>query len=118
MLGSGNTKASGDWVQAANPLLEQRFGGKGVTVVATLGRTQPGDRGCTDPAAVTEDAQNLCKIDDYAARVVDRAAQAAANAQPLGGNPLVAARSYLVRTSATNALILGLEYAGGTSAFR
>ena len=66
-------------------------------MVATLGRTQPADRGCTDPAAVTEDAQNLCKINDYAARVVDRAAQAVANAQPLGGNPVVAARSYLVR---------------------
>ena len=114
VLGSSNTKASGDWTQAANPLLAQRFGGKAVTVVATLGRTQPGDRGCTDPAAVTEDAQNLCKINDYAARVVDRAAQAAANAQPLGGLPNVSARSYLVEDAATNALILGLEYAGGT----
>ena len=61
-----------------------------MTVVATLGRTQPGDRGCTDPDANTEDKQNLCKINDYAARVVDRAAQAAANAQPLGGPPVVA----------------------------
>ena len=51
VLGSSNTKASGDWVSAANPLLEQRFGGRAVTVVATLGRTQPGDRGCTDPSA-------------------------------------------------------------------
>ena len=54
VLGSSNTKASGDWVQAANPLLEQRFGGKAVTVVGTLGRTQPADRGCADPAATTE----------------------------------------------------------------
>jgi hypothetical protein len=114
VLGSSNTKVSGDWVQAANPLLEQRLGGKAVTVVATLGRTQPADRGCADPAAVGEDAQNLCKIHDYAARVVDRAAQAAAVAQPLGGSPVVAARSYLVEDAATNALILGLEYAGGT----
>ena len=113
VLGSSNTKASGDWVQAANPLLEQRFGGKAVTVVGTLGRTQPGDRGCTDPDAVGEDAQNLCKINDYATRVVDRAAQAAANAQPLGGDPVVSARSYLVQDPATNALILGMEYAGG-----
>ena len=59
----GNTKASGDWVQAANPLLEERFGGKAVTVVATLGRTQPADRGCSDPGANTEDKQNLCKIE-------------------------------------------------------
>ena len=113
VLGAGNTKVSGDWVQAANPLLEQRFGGKAVTVVGTLGRTQPADRGCSDPSAVTEDAQNLCKINDYATRVVDRAAQAAANAQPLGGDPVVSARSYLVQDPATNALILGIEYVGG-----
>jgi hypothetical protein len=114
VLGSSNTKASGDWLQAANPLLEQRFGGKAVTVVGTLGRTQPADRSCADPAAVTEDAQNLCKLHDYAARVVDRAALAVANARPLDGVPLVDARSYLVEDAATNALILGLEYAGGT----
>jgi hypothetical protein len=114
VLGSSNTKASGDWTQAANPLLEQRFGGRAVTVVATLGRTQPADRGCADPGAVTEEAQDLCKIHDYAARVVERAAQAAAAAQPLGRPPNVAARSYLVEDAATSALILGLEYAGGT----
>ncbi len=114
VLGSSNTKASGDWTQAANPLLEQRFGGRAVTVVATLGRTQPADRGCADPGAVTEEAQDLCKIHDYAARVVERAAQAAASAQPLGGPANVAARSYLVEDAATSALILGLEYAGGT----
>ncbi|MGH2980111.1 MAG: neutral/alkaline non-lysosomal ceramidase N-terminal domain-containing protein, partial [Solirubrobacterales bacterium] len=114
VLGSSNTKVSGDWVQAANPLLEQRFGGRAVTMVGTLGRTQPADRGCADPAAAGEDAQNLCMIRDYATRVVDRAAQAAAVAQPLSGPASVAARSYLVEDVATNALILGLEYAGGT----
>jgi hypothetical protein len=112
VLGSSNTKASGDWVQAANPLLEQRFGGKGVTVVATLGRTQPGDRGCSDPTAVTADAQNLCKLDDYAGRVVDRAAQAVANATPLEGDPIVAARSYLIQDVTSNPLLLGLVYGG------
>ena len=113
VLGGGNTKASGDWVQAANPLLEERFGGEAVTVVATLGRTQPADRGCSDPAANTEDKQNLCKIEGYAARVVDRAADAVANAEPLPGNPIVSARSYLVQDPATNAPILGLQLAGG-----
>jgi hypothetical protein len=63
---------------------------------------------------VGEEAQDLCKIHDYAARVVDRAAQAAATAQPLGGSPSVVSRSYLVEDAATNALILGLEYAGGS----
>jgi hypothetical protein len=112
VLGAGNTKASGDWVQMANPQLEQRFGGDAVTVVGTLGRTQPADRGCSDPGAVTEDQQNICKISSYAARVVDRAAEAVANAEPLGGDPVVAARSYLVQDVATNALIMGMEYAG------
>jgi hypothetical protein len=114
VLGSSNTKASGDWVQAANPLLERRFGGKAATVVGTLGRTQPADRSCSDPAAVGEDAQNLCKIRDYAARVVDRAAQAAANARPLSGAPVVAARSYLVEDVSSNPLLLGLVYGGST----
>jgi hypothetical protein len=114
VLGSSNTKASGDWVQAANPLLEKRFGGKAATVVGTLGRTQPADRSCSDPSAVTEDAQNLCKIRAYAARVVDRAAQAAASARPLLGGPVVAARSYLVQDVSSNPLLLGLVY-GGTA---
>ena len=59
VLGADNTKVSGDWVSAANPLLEQRFGGRAMTVVGTLGRTQPADRGCTDPSASTADAKNL-----------------------------------------------------------
>jgi hypothetical protein len=112
VLGSSNTRVSGDWVQAANPLLEQRFGGQAVTVVGTLGRTQPADRSCSDPTAVSQDAQSLCKLHDYAARVVDRAAEAVANAQPVDGRPIVAARSYLVEDVTSNALILGLEYGG------
>jgi hypothetical protein len=111
VLGSGNTKISGDWVQAANPLLEQRFGGEAMTVVGTLGRTQPGDRGCSDPAATSEDAQNLCRLHDYAARVVDRAADAVAAAKPIDGN-VVDARSYLIEDVTSNALLLGLLYAG------
>jgi hypothetical protein len=112
VLGSGNTKISGDWPQLANPLLEQRFGGEAMTVMGTLGRTQPGDRGCGDPAATTEDAQNLCKLHDYADRVVDRAVDAAAAAEPVRGDPIVAARSYLVQDVTSNALLLGLLYGG------
>jgi hypothetical protein len=112
VLGSSSTKVSGDWVQAANPLLEKRFGGKAVTIVGTLGRTQPADRSCADPGAVGDDAQNLCRIGDYAARVVDRAAQAVANAEPVQGDAVVAARSYLIEDVSSNALILGMEYGG------
>jgi hypothetical protein len=113
VLGSSNTKVSGDWVQMANPLLEKRFGGKAVTVVGTLGRTQPADRGCSDPAATGQDAQNLCMIRDYAKRVVDRAAKALVEARHIKGDPRVAVRSYLLEDVATNGLILGMEYAGG-----
>ena len=44
VLGSSNTKITGDWPQRANPILEQRFGGEAMTVMATLGRTQPRTR--------------------------------------------------------------------------
>jgi hypothetical protein len=113
VLGSSNTKISGDWPQLANPLLEQAFGGEAMTVVGTLGRTQPGDRGCGDPAATGEDAQNLCKLHDYASRVVDRAKEAAAAAKPVSGDPVVAARSYLIQDVTSSPLLLGLLYGGG-----
>ena len=110
VLGSDNTKISGDWPQAANPLLEDRFGGDAMTVVATLGRTQPGDRGC--PTHATGDALQLCKLDDYAGRVVDRAEAAARAAAPLSGAPSVNARSYLIQDAASSPFLLGLVYAG------
>jgi hypothetical protein len=111
VLGSGNTKVSGDWVQRANPLLEKRLGGDAVTIVGTLGRTQPADRGCPDKA-LTGDAQSLCSLDEYATRVVDRAQIALKNARPLPERPLVDGRSYLVQDVASNPLLLGLLYAG------
>jgi hypothetical protein len=111
VLGSSNTKASGDWVQAANPLLEQRFGGQAVTIVATLGRTQPADRGCPEPGA-TGDAQSMCMIRDYAARVVERAEQAVLTARPLEGPAVIGARSYLIQDISSNAILLGLLLGG------
>jgi hypothetical protein len=110
VLGSDNTKISGDWPQAANPMLEQRFGGDAMTVVATLGRTQPSDRGCSRPA--TGDDAQLCKLDAYAGRVVDRAEAAARAASPLNGRPLVDGRSYLIQDVTSSPFLLGLVYAG------
>src|SRR5947208_13204174 len=95
VLGSSNTKATGDWPEAANRLLEQRFGGTALTIVGTLGRTQPADRGCSDPAA-TGDARSVCMLDDYAGRVVARVQDAVAAAQRLKGTPAVDPRSYLI----------------------
>ncbi|MFL5885352.1 MAG: hypothetical protein ACJ77M_09805 [Thermoleophilaceae bacterium] len=113
VLGSSNTKITGDWPQEINPMLEQRFGGQAMTMVGTLGRTQPADRGCHDSSLANgSDAQSLCALDDYASRVADRAAQAVAAAQPITGKPIVDAKSYLIQDPSTNALILGLDYAG------
>jgi hypothetical protein len=111
VLGSSNTKATGDWVSEANPMLEARFGGKAVTMVGTLGRSQPADRGCHD-STLKGDDESLCSLDDYAGRVVDRAAQAVDNAHPVGGAPDVDARSYLITDPATNGFLLGILVAG------
>jgi hypothetical protein len=113
VLGSSNTKVTGDWPQQANKLIEERFGGQAMTMMGTLGRTQPADRGCPDKSiAAKSDAEYLCALDEYATRVVDRAGQAAAAAEPITGDPVVGARSYLIQDVATSALILGLNYAG------
>jgi hypothetical protein len=115
VLGSSNTKASGDWVEAANRMLAARFGGQAVTVVGTLGRTQPADRGCHDAALPDGDAKNICMLDDYAQRVVDRAADAAASARRLGGRPDVRAQSFLITDPSSNPLLLGMLYAGAAA---
>ena len=111
VLGADNTKVSGDWPQKAGPLLERRFGGRAIVTVATLGRTQPADRGCPDEA-LEGDAASLCALGEYARRVVRRAGVAARKARPVRGHPGVAARSYLVTDLATNAVLLGFEFAG------
>ena len=111
VLGSGNSLASGDWVQAANPLLEKELGGEVVTMVGTLGRTQPRDHDCPD-ASLTGPRRDLCRIKDYALRVVQKAAIAVKRAQRVGGRPAVESRSYLVKDLAVSPLILGLDYLG------
>ena len=115
VLGSSNTKLTGDWPSAANVELEQQFGGFGMTMVGTLGRTQP-QRGPAYSACSGDSGDTLsyCAIYQYGKQVVDRAAQAVAAATPITGPPAVSAHSYLVEDTATNAPILGLEYAGFT----
>src|SRR3954454_22131586 len=112
VLGSSNTKVTGDWVSAANQQLPKAFGGQAMTVVGTLGRTQPADRGCSDPSVPAGEKRDLCSINDYAARVVSRAKEAAAAAKPITGDPRVGADSYLITDPSSNALLLGLLVAG------
>ncbi len=111
VLGGSNTKVSGDWIQRANPLLESRFGGRAMTVVGTLGRSQPDRPGCAD-VTKTGDSKSLCELDAYAQRVVDRAQKAVDNAAEITGDPIVAARSYLIQDPATNGLLLGVGAVG------
>ena len=56
--------------------------------------------------------RDFCSIRAYAERVVERSEDAAVGARPLGGDPVVAARSYLIQDAASSGLILGLNYAG------
>src|SRR3954447_15304808 len=111
VLGSSNTKVSGDWPQRTNPMLEDALGGQAMTVVGTLGRTQPNRPGCGDPTR-TGDAKSLCELDAYSTRVAERAKMAIDNATPITGDPVVAARTYLIQDPATNALLLGAGAVG------
>src|SRR4051812_19513122 len=115
VLGSSNTKATGDWLEAANRMLAARFGGKVVTVVGTLGRTQPADRGCHDPAITAADVKNICMLDDYASRVVARAADAVAAAKRIDGKPDVAAKTFTISDPSSNPLLLGMLYGGAAA---
>jgi hypothetical protein len=111
VLGSSNTHITGDWPQVANELLAERFGGRVVTLVGTLGRTQPSDRDCSDKTK-KGDAQSLCRLEEYATRVVNRAASAVKDAKPITGKPVVDSRSYLIQDASSNAILLGAVYAG------
>ncbi len=109
VVGSGNRLITGDWVQAVNPLLEKRFGGKAMTVVGTLGRTQPARPGCTSGNG----SGAACELLSYAKQVDARAQQAVDAAKPIDGTPVVDAHSYLITDPSSNALILGAGVAGG-----
>ncbi len=116
VLGSDNTLATGDWPQQANLLMEARdkdFGDKAMTMVGTLGRTQPADRGCPD-ASIPDGtpARDLCSLDAYAGRVVARARDAIETSRPLTGSAQVAASSYLVSDPGSSPLLLGMLYGG------
>jgi hypothetical protein len=111
VLGGGNQHITGDWPTQANELMAKRYGGGVMTIVGTLGRTQPADRGCSDKAA-KGDKLYLCTEKDYASRVVKRTVDAVHAAKRLSGPPVVDGRSYLVQDAAQNAAILGFNVAG------
>ena len=112
VLPGANYAASGDWPQRATQMLEHRYGGRAIVVVGTLGRTQPSDRGCPDDERVGN-AESLCALNEYAGRVVDRAARALRSARAVRARPGVEARSYLITDVGAAPVLLGAEYAGG-----
>lgn len=107
------TKVTGDYVGRLNLLIAQTFGGFAMDQVATLGRTQPADRGCsTATPAMSEDDRNLCALDEYAARVLEKVKLAVAAAKPFTGAPIVAMNSYLLTDTTTSPVLAGIVYAG------
>jgi hypothetical protein len=105
--------ASGDWPQAANPMLEAAFGGDAITVVGTLGRTQPQDGNtCNLGDEDTHPEQSFCELESYATKVVARTKAAVAAAQPIAGEPKVGSAGYLIQDPGTNAFLLALLYGG------
>jgi hypothetical protein len=111
VLGSSNTLATGDWPQQTNLMLEKELGGSAMTVVGTLGRSQPNRPGCRfDEFKHEGDA--LCSLDSYSKMVVDRTKVALDDARPLTGAPAVVANSYLITDPATSPALLGLMFGG------
>src|SRR3954470_4456165 len=73
--------ASGDWPQAINPMMEAAFGGDALTVVGTLGRTQPQDGSDCQGNEKTDPNVGLCELKTYADKVMPKIQEAVANAQ-------------------------------------
>jgi len=115
VLGSSNRKVTADWPQVAAEQLQRRYGGEVQVVPATLGRTQPNDRGCQNKAITNADQKNLCALEEYAGRVVARARQVISGARRITGAPVVRSSSYLIQDIGSNAAILGLDYAGSAA---
>jgi hypothetical protein len=111
VAGASNTLATGDWVQETNLILDRELDTKTMTVVGTLGRTQPRRGDCPwlpDGSGVRE----LCKVDEYSQRVADRAKIAIAGAQEITGKAVVVANTYLITDPSSNPALLGLMGAG------
>jgi hypothetical protein len=119
VLGSSNTKATGDWPQFANTLMTDdagTFGDQAMTIVGTLGRQQPARGDCADKALAakgdSDPQEAICKLTQYATRVVARARLAVSGATEITGKPAVVAKTYFIQDPATNGGILALNDVG------
>jgi hypothetical protein len=104
--------ASGDWPQAANPAMEEAFGGDALTIVGTLGRTQPADGNTCPGNEKTDKATVFCELQTYVDKLMPKVREAVAAAQPVTGTPKVDSAGYMIKDPGTNAFLLGLLYAG------
>ncbi|HEU5033623.1 MAG TPA: hypothetical protein VFT62_02585 [Mycobacteriales bacterium] len=114
VLGGDNRMVTADYVGRLDGMMAKQFGGFAMDQVATLGRTQPTDRGCSDSTVPKDDqdAQDLCALDQYAGRVLVKIKEAVAKAAPLAGRPQVAMNSYLLSDTTTSPVLAGIVYAG------
>src|SRR4051812_10442557 len=112
VLGSTNTRVTGDYVGRLNLKLSQAFGGFAMDQVGTLGREQPSRADCPTGGSDSDEAAALCKLDSYADRVVTKVQRAVDAASPLTGTPVVGLNSYLLSEAATNPVLAGGDYAG------
>src|SRR5581483_7668716 len=108
----GQPLVSGDWPQAVNAKMQSAFGGDALTVVGTLGRTQPEDSSSCTGNEKTDPSVPLCELDSYASKLMPRIQQAIGDEQELTGTPVVDSAGYLIRDPATNAFLLALLEGG------
>ncbi|MFL6238277.1 MAG: hypothetical protein ACJ735_02110 [Actinomycetes bacterium] len=112
VLGSSNRGVTADYVGRLDLLMSQAFGGFAMDQVATLGREQPARADCPTGGDDSDPTAALCKLDNYAGRVVAKVQRALTVAQPLTGTPDVAMNSYLVEEPATNPVLAVADYGG------
>ncbi|MFA5785920.1 MAG: hypothetical protein WDA71_02890 [Actinomycetota bacterium] len=111
VLGGDNTKATSDYTGVLSEMVAGTYGGVGFEQVATLGRTQPADRNCPDDTKSGE-AADLCRLQEYAERVLVKVQDAVNHSTPIEGKPVVELHSYLMEEPATSPVLLGLAYGG------
>src|SRR5437763_2290869 len=108
VMGGDNRLVSADWPGPTSSMLATRYGGDAITMVGTLGRTQPND----GPSSQACNGDQYCALHGYSLKVFQRAEDAIATATPLTGPASVTGHSYLIADAAHNALLLGLVGAG------
>ena len=75
--------------------------------VATLGRTHSTHGRC-NAAEFPGEANDLCELDTFSARVLVKVKEALAVAKPFTGKPVVAMNSYLLNDPTTSAVLAGI----------